>query len=285
MTVATDPERERRSPIKSAVEAGILADIPAWLHARQKLRAKIEEARKSFPNEPDASTLSGALGLDRARDYQEKALARRRTAEDKARNNLLGITLAFSVLFTGLTFLTNQSISGVLGRGWGTVASGLVVFGILYLLAGGWFALTVLQIGKVYDLAPEDEAGGDEPALVTHLLWCVRQNDRETLLRQNSLVVSFNCIRNGLLLFASLAILLVACLWRTGGAAHQGHESLPLTEWVPGKLTPTDTAAARIQQAPSTPQPTMRASPHDSTDEPSAVPHTVATKCSGSGSR
>ena len=131
---------------------------------------------------------------------------RRKSVDDKAKTNLVGITIGFTVLFASLGVVGKQEPNGVIGGQWRIIAFALLTIGVVYLVYGGLKALDALQIARIYSPSPEDESGVCERLRKGNLLWCLEQNKRMSLLRTNAVSVSYRSIRNGVL---SLAVLLV----------------------------------------------------------------------------
>jgi len=138
--------------------------------------------------------------------------------DEKARANVVAITIAFSVLVAGLSFLAKDELNAALGQWWVIATVALVIVGVLSLICGGLMALEALHIGPVYSPGPEDESGVAEGNRVLRLLWRLKQNEKTGLLRTNALSVGYGFIRNGvfilavvILLLASRALLVAVC--------------------------------------------------------------------------
>ena len=135
--------------------------------------------------------------------------ARRRAIEDKARTNILGVTLAFSVMFAGVALVSSSADSSECSTDWLKYVLVPLLVGIFFLLTGGWVALSVLRIGPVYawTLEEETESSATE-SKATRILRYIELNQRINVLKTNGVVASYNCIRNGIIVLAVVAIVL-----------------------------------------------------------------------------
>ena len=137
--------------------------------------------------------------------YLEQELTRREAVEEKAKTNVLGITLAFSAIFAGVALISSNSIRIEFNIGWlhWMTLSSLLVGGI-FLLLGGTLALSALRIAKIYAWTLEDEViEATAEARAAKVIWYVELNQETTRLKTNQIAASYSCIRNGV---AALAI-------------------------------------------------------------------------------
>ena len=140
----------------------------------------------------------------------EEELARRIVIEDKAKTNVLGITLAFSAMFAGVALISsNSTVSESCVDGWIWVLLALLFIGVLFLLAGGALALSALRIAEIHTWTLEDEVENtsDETRAV-RILWYVELNREGTRTKTNQVDASYSCIRNGVMALAIAAIVM-----------------------------------------------------------------------------
>ena len=140
--------------------------------------------------------------------HLEQELSRRIVVEDKAKTNVLGITLSFSAMFAGAALISSSSAVGEFSVDWLVwVLLTLLFIGMLFLLAGGALALSALRIAKIHTWTLEDEVGNttDETGAV-RLLWYIELNQEGTRLKTNQVDASYSCIRNGVTSLAVAAI-------------------------------------------------------------------------------
>lgn len=206
MTHRAAPEGRIRSctlRVLRALDGCLLAGIVTNAWASRRIRRSMEEANQAeseliSERVPSARQLPEAV-LNR---FEERELERRRSLEDKAKANVLGITLAFSVLTASLSFWLDgpDRLPGGDRVRVGLLISVLV--GWLFLLTGGLHALRALAVGRVYVLTPEDYMAESAERINATRLFYLHQNQGTSLLRANSLSVSFAAIRNGVLALA-----------------------------------------------------------------------------------
>ena len=143
--------------------------------------------------------------------HQEQA--RRQIIEDKAKTNILGITLAFTVILASVAFAPRiveitESISH--WAIWTILAFQLS--GIGFLLAGGWLALRTLRVAKNYIWTLRDERDNStDEARNTEISWYLQNNELVSVLKANLLDASYSCIRNGVasLVISAITVLIV----------------------------------------------------------------------------
>ena len=148
------------------------------------------------------------LSLDVLLRHLNQEHDRRRIIEDKAKTNVLGITLAFSAMFAGVALISSSSAvreCSVHLPLWMLLVS--LFIGGLFLLRGGALALSALRIAKIYTWALEDEVENTtDEARAVRVLWYVELNQMTTLLKTNHIDASYSCMRNGVIALAVAAI-------------------------------------------------------------------------------
>ena len=149
------------------------------------------------------------LSVDLLMRYLRDEDTRRRAIEDKAKTNVLGVTLAFSVMFAGVAVVSSRTTAIGCNVDWLNFVLVPLLVGILFLLAGGWVALDVLRIREVYGWTLEEEAekSTDESKAV-RVLWYIELNQKINHLKSNGVVASYSCIRNGIIVLTVVAIVL-----------------------------------------------------------------------------
>ena len=139
---------------------------------------------------------------------------RRQIIEDKAKTNILGITLAFTVILATVAFAPRISAIGKDnpdGFIWAFMA--LQLYGIIFLIVGGWLALTALRVAKNYIWTLEDERDNTTAeARNAEIAWYLQINQQVSVLKSNLLDASYACIRNGVAALAISAILVLVFL-------------------------------------------------------------------------
>ena len=139
---------------------------------------------------------------------------RRQIIEDKAKTNILGITLAFTVILATVAFASRITDVGKDNPDWVIWAFiALQLYGILFLIAGGWLALKTLRIARNYIWTLQDERdNATAEARNAEIAWYLQNNQQVSLLKSNFLDASYSCIRNGVAALAISAILVLTLL-------------------------------------------------------------------------
>jgi len=193
----------------------LLVSYPAALSAEKKIRLNIEKIKKS---KSDKDSKIEKLSIDLFKSYQNKCYEDKSVIEAKAKSNLLGVTLAFSVIFASFGLMTSES-----ARSFFNGIQALIIFipilaGVFYLLLGGIAALKALQIRKWYDLSLKEEINIDDSlSKKKKMKKYIEINNLTNLMRTNYTTVSQKSIRNGIL-FLALFVFLMALLLITNNS-------------------------------------------------------------------
>ncbi len=138
--------------------------------------------------------------------YFNKGLDNKKIIEDKAKSNLIGITLSFSVIFAGFSFLM-QNNSFLVNILWLKI---LVIFVLLisvfYLLLCGWSALQSLTVEKFYDLNIDDELRLSRLEKLSHQYKHIKINTLVNVIRTNYLFVSQLSLKYGIVLLGFVIV-------------------------------------------------------------------------------
>ena len=139
---------------------------------------------------------------------------RRQIIEDKAKTNIVGITLAFTVILATVAFaprITDVGQDYPDPLLWAFMA--LQLYGILFLLAGGGLALKTLRAAQNYIWTLQDERdNATKEARNSEISWYLKSNELVSRLKGNLLDASYSCIRNGVAALAISAILVLTLL-------------------------------------------------------------------------
>ena len=176
--------------------------------ANRIVRGKIDCLESRDPVSTYRDDGRSGLPEDVLMRHLEQELARRMEIEAKATTNVLGITVAVSVMFAGVALISSSSAGENFSAHWATwVLLAPLFLGVLFLLVGGALAFSALRIAKIYTWTLEDEVKGTtaEDKAMT-VLWYVELNERTTLLKTNQLDASHTCIRNGVIALAVAAV-------------------------------------------------------------------------------
>ena len=189
---------------------GVTGSLFELARANRIVSGKIDLLEKSDPALEYRDDGRSQLPANVLMQHLEEELTRRKVVEDKAKTNVLGITLAFSAMFAGVALISsNSTVSGSCADWWVWVLLVLLFIGVLFLLAGGALALSALRIAKTYTWTPEDEVEHSAAeARAVRILWYLELNREGTRLKTNQVDASYSCIRNGVLALAVAAIVM-----------------------------------------------------------------------------
>jgi len=158
-----------------------LADVPQLIIKQRHLKDRVRKNCECFVDIiSDIEKWVSQLSLEEVKSHGEQENSRRTVIEDKAKINLLGITLAFPIIFSGLSLLAGAAFRIDSGKLTFAVFS-LLLIGVIYLLVGGLYALSALNIGQVYVSTPRDEAEESETRRKARLVWNLDQNQLTTV--------------------------------------------------------------------------------------------------------
>ena len=183
------------------------------------------------------------LDLDALLRHLHQEQARRQIIEDKAKTNILGITLAFTVILASVAFAPRIAEVAENNAAWIFWAFiGFQLVGIGFLLAGGWLALSALRIAKTYIWTLDDERSNrTAEAKNAEISWYLQNNQLVTTLKANLLDASYTCIRNGVAALAISAVLVLALMMSSPGGNEAEHDATqPKADTM--QVLPTDAA-------------------------------------------
>ena len=195
------------------VERELFAEAPSLRRANRKVTQQIEQALRDYSKVAEQlRPIAEGLTLDDVRRYVASEAERRKSLEDKAKANLVAITIGFTVLFASINFFAKKESNTPIRGLWAAALFIFLMIGVCYLLYGGLKAIDSLQLRSVYNPSPEDDSGLRETMRKIKLLWCLEQNERTTLLRANAIDVSYRAIRNGVFTLAACIVILAVRL-------------------------------------------------------------------------
>lgn len=122
--------------------------------------------------------------------------------------------MAFTVILATVAFASRITDVGKDNPDWVIWAFiALQLYGILFLIAGGWLALKTLRIARNYIWTLQDERdNATAEARNAEIAWYLQNNQQVSLLKSNFLDASYSCIRNGVAALAISAILVLTLL-------------------------------------------------------------------------
>lgn len=191
----------------------LLLSIPACFRAEAHLSKEIEDSKCRYQDEcRKLGRFVPSLEDDVIERHQESEAKRLKSIEDKARANLFGITIGVVVLFSGFNLVAGEGLASLV-TGWVRVPSLiLLAVAVCYLLAGGLMALKALRLKPLFSPSLREEAAASQHMRAVQAVWALKQNERTALMGTNSLSVSFDGIRNGIISLAVAVVLLATAI-------------------------------------------------------------------------
>ena len=159
-----------------------------WKRNRQVQR-QIDHLEQREPR-PNYVNLDHPLfDLDVLLRHLHQEQARRQIIEDKARTNILGITLAFTVILASVAFAPRIAEAAKNSPDWATWPfMAFQLCGIAFLLIGGWLALSTLRVAKNYIWTLQDERHNlTNEARNAEITWYLQNNQLVATLKSNLL--------------------------------------------------------------------------------------------------
>lgn len=199
----------RLSDFSNRAISTLLAGGPSSRRAAIIINTELNQARDSFDEEMARLTpIADGLKPEDVLRYTTAEAERRKGIDDKAKSNLMAITLSITVLLGGLNSVGRNELAPTTAGLWGALSLFLLILGVAYLMFAGLKAIDALRIAKTFTPSPEDESGLTEVKRKAQLLWCLGQNQRISLIRTNSVSVSHQALVNGIVCLAILVVVI-----------------------------------------------------------------------------
>lgn len=190
--------------------------FPFWGNYRdnKKLEDKIKKLSKEDERTLDLSSLSVAGDLSQVPlnfviEAYNKSLERKVTIENKAKINVLGVTIFTSILtaVTKNVILLYSAINNEYMQFFFYISGIITVF---YIMVGGYFALKVLMTRMYIYLTVEKVRILPYDIQKNFYGKNIELNGYSNLIRTNYIYTSYQCMRNGLFIFF---FLFIVSLW------------------------------------------------------------------------
>lgn len=152
--------------------------------------------------------------VERARAYYESARERQSRIEDKAKINLLGLSLAVSAFFAGAKFVTE-----VVAEGSAVLVLPLGV-GVGALLAAWWVSMWALCLRRRFQMNPELESRckDDPQTLVATYVWMMRNNELVVTAQANAVHTGFGLSFRGIFCLSIFVLFATVVMLKRGGS-------------------------------------------------------------------
>jgi len=154
------------------------------------------------------------LSLSAIEASHKNEIERKKTIEDKAKANLLAITVSVSLMLGIVGLILKKETTIIPNKDllfWMTI---MFSVGVLYFLWGGVVALSSIRTGEFGEIFINDEVkiNGDETKKKAELLNCIELNTILTMERSNFIDSSYVGIRNGIICLVVFFIMMVVFL-------------------------------------------------------------------------
>jgi hypothetical protein len=142
----------------------------------------------------------------------DNELIRRRTIEDKAKNNITALTIAFSLMALILTQSgsicnPNSQLDSELQK---HIVYFFSIIAVIYFVLGWWCAFEALEIGEIYywDLSDKIQIKTKNKISIK-LIEYIELNKKNTMIKANFVMASYNNIRLGIYSLIFLFLIIV----------------------------------------------------------------------------
>lgn len=170
-------------------EDELLASVVTATNATFKIRCRIHQLEE-HPSDTETPIVDFNQEIEEDNN-------RRKDLEDKARGNLLAVTIAAAAIFAGINSKSLEGIRLMFQANGGKVALGLLLLSIAYFIIAAIAVLNALQVTGRYAAYTQGDSCG-----VNVLRWPLEVNRLKTTIQANYTYLSFKCLRNGIISLA-----------------------------------------------------------------------------------
>lgn len=175
------------------VLGSIFPMIDNW-RTNKIIRTKIEV------NSNEYSVLNGnnkrkIIKIKKLKQEYDKGIEQKKILEDKAKTNVVGITIAISLIM-GAGSLTRNVTSKYSCPIWAWLAIVLILFAVFYMIFAGLMSIKVITNENQIETVPIDISKSYEKEYYD---CCIRINNDRNLIRNNYVYSAYECIRNALI--------------------------------------------------------------------------------------
>ena len=191
----------------------LTGEIFALRKSTRYLQLQMDCLKKNRPKVAYDDYLRPTLPKSVLIGFMDQEQSRRRLIEEKAKTNVLAITIAVSAMIAGMAVASE--VAGVNERCTGWIVWPVMAaqgIGIAFLLAGGIVALKALRVAETYMWTlGREKLNMTTEAINVELSWCLQFNQYVTSIKSNQIETSYSCIRNGIIALG-VATFLVALI-------------------------------------------------------------------------
>lgn len=148
------------------------------------------------------------IGKDNFEKIYNESLSDKSKLEDKAKTNVIGITITITLILSVSNILDKISVkyhSEIIT--W--ISFFFVLFSITYMVIAGILAIKVLVNENVaYRINLNNLSEANERSLIDNYKDCISKNRKQNLVRNNIIYTSYECIRNSIICLLIVFIML-----------------------------------------------------------------------------
>ena len=187
--------------------------LPMYANRRYNKILRNKHSNTGEYNEPESLLYhienADAINTDVLKEQYDDTFHIKDKLEDKAKVNVIGITIAITLIMGGtgiLNTISNKFPTSFLQ--WSSFI--LFAVAVIYLLIAGFLAVKVLFDENIIYTIALNSYTSNEATLRSDYDKCIMQNRTQNLIRNNSIYSSYECIRNALVCL--FVILLLATI-------------------------------------------------------------------------
>jgi hypothetical protein len=203
------PKTEPHGMLRQFVDDAVLCQFRGIPTAKRRIDERLQSRLVAYEDELDRLVADlGNLTEEVLKRHETSEADRIKRVEDKAKSNLIAMSLGVPVVFAAFTFFLSERAIQVLPLGILVFATAALLLGVGYMLISGTTAMLALGVQEQWTVTLEAEAAATPARSLAMRVWTVEQNQLASSLRSNWLMVSYRSLRSGVFCFAFLIILL-----------------------------------------------------------------------------
>lgn len=182
----------------------ILSDIVPSISnnkVNKELKEKIESKDASLKEFCSIEWTSGEennISLEDIKQLYEKEITRKNYMEEKAKINIIAITIAITLIIGAYDLCEN------LYNSFSSPAITWIIFaffsiGVLYMISAGIISIQTIVNENVVYLLDDSDLGLEEDAIAKNTISYIQKNRIQNIVRNNNINTSYICIRNALI--------------------------------------------------------------------------------------
>lgn len=148
------------------------------------------------------------FNIEVLKDLYQNCLIGKDKLEDKAKINVVGITISITLIFSAYNLLDrisakyNSNIVVIF-------AFAFILLAVLYMVIAGLLAIKVIVNENLVNTIPDKLLNSDEDEMCDEYKKCICINRKRNLIRNNYVYTSYECIRNSLVCLMLVFVLLI----------------------------------------------------------------------------